>query len=352
MSESDDERPRTNNIIDPSQSVRTLRFNLSEWPDWVGTLDDNELFKIFKIGVAVRDSISMKITSGEELFGEVLSQVKDTKEILEEKIESLLTPLENCEKELMQLTSKPASKGAIGELVVDLLLTEGLPEHTIKKISTEKPGGMGDIHVTSPNDHKYLIEVKKRKNNVPASDIERFEENLRENKDFTAGILLSLDSGIARRATYRKFEIMHSDEQYFIYVPNARKEKHLIVWSVLLADELAALDEGLTDAQTEELLKLQQKFQANVEKVKKCRSRFDALERVVNDLKEDLMPLLQIVDGAKTDLNKALHLPGKRKSRKTPKSAPSQKSQKMEKFLTPRKTPTDVSTIDDEEKSS
>ena len=287
--------------------VRTLKFDLSNCPEWVRTQSDEELFQIFKIGVAVKESITMKITKGEQYFDKVVRQVKDTEMALEGKINKLLEPLHDCKDQLMQLACKPASKGAVGELVVRSVLEEGLPHHSVEDVSTTK-GKYGDIHVTSTvSGQTHLLEIKTHKRTVSASDIEKFEDDLRQTKHCSVGILLSLDSGIAMRAKYGKFEIAYADKQYFIYVPNARREENLIVWSVLLADELAALEQGLTESQTQELLKLQQRFQQNMEKTKACRAKFSSLKEIVNELEANLMPLLHVIDGAKSELNKALH---------------------------------------------
>lgn len=312
VQEREKKRPRISEDEELEDSTVTLKLERSKYPEWVGTLDEKELIKIFDIGVAVKESITMNITGGKQYFDEILEQVQDTQEALEYKINEVVMPLTQCRQELQQLAGKPASKGAVGEIVVLSVLEEGLPQHTFEDVSGR--GGCGDIRVTSPvSEQKYLVEVKTRKATVPASEILKFEENLRADKNLRVGILLSLDSGIARRAIHRKFEITYEDEQYFIYVPNARKEENLIVWSVLLADELAALDQGqgLNESQTRELLKLQQKFQANMEKSKRCRSRFISLQNLVTEMQEDLMPLLDIIEKAKNELNKALHQRGK-----------------------------------------
>ncbi|CAB4026498.1 Hypothetical predicted protein [Paramuricea clavata] len=315
-----------------TSEVRTFKLNLSECPEWVGTLNDKELFQIFKIGVAVKESITMNITGGQDLFDDVLDQVQVTESKLERKIDEVLVPLRNYESRLTQLALTPASKGAVGEFVVLSVLEDGLPQHTVEDVAKKKDE-CGDIHVTSTvSGLTHLLEVKTHKNTVSAPEIQKFEEDLRANKHFIkVGILLSLKSSIAMRAKYGKFEITYEDGQYFIYVPNARKEENLIVWSVLLADELAALDEELTDSQTQELLKLQKKFQANMEKTKACRSRFNSLKKIVDDLEKILMPLLHVIDGAKTDLNKALHQRGK----PSPKKAASfpGSSQKTNEYL-------------------
>lgn len=293
-------------------NFRTLKLDLSKCPGWVRTQSNEELFNVFKIGVAVKDSITMEVTGGKRNFDQVLGQIEQTKTALEQRIDQLLPSLQNYRDTLLQMASKPTSIGLVGELDVLSVLKEGLPNHTVKDVSKTKGGRCGDIHVTSAvSGQKHMLEVKTHSNSVPASEIVKFENNLRDNKHIKVGILLSLDSTIAMRAKHGKFEITYDDKQYFIYVPNARKEENLIVWSVLLADELAALDGELTDGQTQELLKLQRKFHENMDKTKACRCKFNSLKEMVDDLEANLMPLLDIIDGAKTDLNKALHQRGK-----------------------------------------
>ena len=314
-------------------AIRTLKFDLSKCPEWLRTQSDEELFKIFKIGVAVKESITMKITRGEQYFADVVRQVKDTEMALEEKISKVFEPLKDCKDQLMQLASKPASKGAVGELVVRSVLEEGLPNHSVEDVSTKK-GKYGDIHVTSNvSGQTHLLEVKTHKRAISASEIEKFEEDLRQTKHCSVGILLSLDSGIAMRAKHGKFEIAYDDKQYYIYVPNARKEENLIVWSVLLADELAALEQGLTESQTKELLKLQQRFQQNMEKTKACRAKFNSLKEIVNELEANLMPLLHVIDGAKSELNKALHHRAPTVKRQKKAASTSQQELNIEDFF-------------------
>ena len=337
LSSSEDEGPaQKRRRTDTEANIRTLRINLSELPEWIRTQTDNQLFQIFKIGVAINESITMRITSGEQSFQKVRDQVLNTQTALERKLDNLFEPLRQYQDTLTQMTIKPSSKGTTGENIVFSVLEKGLPHHSVKDVSTRKSGRCGDIHVTSEVTRQtHLVEVKKHKSPVPANEIEKFEDILRENKHHhKVGVLISLDSGISMRAKQGKFEIVYEDEQYFVYLPNARMNQDLIVWSVLLADELAALDRGLTDTQTDELLKLQRKFQAHMEKTKVCRSKLNSLKEIVDDLEKSLDPLLKVIDGAKKDLNKALHQRGKPTSKRNVSAT---QSQKITKFFQRRK---------------
>ena len=143
------------------------------------------------------------------------------------------------------------------------------------------------------------------------------------------------------RAKHRKFEITYDDKEYFIHVPNAHPDENLIVWSVLLANEVAALDGAPTDGQTQEVLKLQRKFHENMDKTKACRRKLRSLEEVVDDLKANLVPFVDVMDGAKTDLNKALHKvsPPPKKKRFTLPNSPEQIDEYVKAKKPPAKKP-------------
>ena len=64
---------RTDQVKDPN--VRMLKLDLSKCPDWVRTQSNEELLNVFKIGVAVKESITMQVTGGRQNFDQVLTQV-------------------------------------------------------------------------------------------------------------------------------------------------------------------------------------------------------------------------------------------------------------------------------------
>ena len=125
------------------------------------------------------------------------------------------------------------------------------------------------------------------------------------------GILLSMNSGIARRAREGRFEIaLNQQKQYLIYVPNAyaNNEEHLIVWSVVMAEQLASIEGGdLDDRKTQRLNQIYNKFKENIEHSNDCKSNLEALEITVEKLKSSITPILKTVDETKEDIYKLLH---------------------------------------------
>ena len=117
-------------------------------------------------------------------------------------------------------------------------------------------------------------------------------------------------SGIARRAREGRFEVaVNPQKQYLIYVPNAfaRNEDHLIVWSVIMAEQLANLERDFDGTKTRGLTLIYNKFKENIEHSQQCKSNLEALETSVEKLKSSIVPILKTVDETKNDIYKLLH---------------------------------------------
>ena len=327
--------------------TREIVLDLTLFPDWVGEASDSALLEVFAIGVKVKDSIAINITENPQAIKNVLSdnlqpvhdQVKIMSQTFVNVQNGVKTSLTKIQSDVKELTTDLVSKvqevvnkvppdlnenltklvtrytkssviGDLGEADVQSILRAHFDEYTIEDVSSET--GKGDIHITSTQSRqKYLVEVKNRKDEVPAAEIRKFEKNVRENKDFKVGILFSLKSGIDVRASHGRFKIKFQDNQYYIYVANALNDgKDLIVWIVVLADQLAGLNQGLTDKQTSVVENLLKEFQSNVNTSKNCRTNLDSLKRTVADLEKNMDPLLKIIEKAKRSLNSALNKDG------------------------------------------
>lgn len=222
--------------------------------------------------------------------------------------------LEEFNKKLDSISSsleKPSNKGARAERRVIDILRMDLQGLNYTFLDTAREPGKGDVEVQTPSGHKIMIEVKQWKGALSKDAIEEFERNLANASHFKVGILLSMTSGIARRSREGRFEISfnQSQKQFQIYVPNAyaNNDEHLIVWSVVMADQLAKLDGDLGDRKTKELNEIYKKFAENVQHSKDCKASLLALENSVNNLKNSIEPILKTVDETSNAINKLLH---------------------------------------------
>lgn len=331
--------------------TRSIELDLSMFPDWVGKTDDNTLLEAFAIGVKVRDSIAIKITENPEyitnILGEKLKPVigdvnkiskkfvrvqndvttslttmqsdvsklqnrllDDINEVARKvpPLDSVLRPIKSCEDKLAKLVEKyekPTVKGALGEQEVLTILRDHFPTYTI---NNDRKGHKADIQINSTSGNQYLVEVKNQKKAIQAKDIEKFQEDVRSNKEYKVGILLSLRSGINVLASQGRFTIKFEDDQYYIYVPNALNEQeNLIAWIVILADQLAGLNQDLTNQQIGMLNKLLQDFQQSLDSSTTCKNHLTTLKKTVKALEGTMVPMLKLMTDAKTKLNEALN---------------------------------------------
>jgi len=226
----------------------------------------------------------------------------------------LLPAIGACRQDLSKILSslevKSSVKGLVGEKLVVNILKERFPNFTTVDVSRQ--GGKGDILIVSNREHKIMIEVKNRESsNVPQPEIDRFKRNLASCGDVKVGILFSMKSGIANKAQNGKFQVKFKQNQYQIYVPNAGKDEDLIVWSVLMADELAEASHGeLRTGQVEELEQLCDDFKSSKEHERNCRSSLETLEKSAKAVKESMDCILQTVEKTRNKLKKLLQ-PGR-----------------------------------------
>lgn len=261
------------------------------------------------------DTVAQKVQPLNVLNANVNQSAQDIKTQLGREIKEserrVASELAECKKRLESISTsleKPSSKGARAERKVIEVLRDHLPSFSC--FATSSNTGKGDIEVQTPSNQSIMIEVKNKKTSVPKNETESFEENLVKSPQFKVGILLSMASGIARRAREGRFEIaVNQNKQYQIYVPNAyaNNEDHLIVWSVIMAEQLSNLEQDLDETKIQGLTQIYKKFQKNIEHSQLCKSNLEALETSVENLKSSITPILETVDETKNDIYKLLH---------------------------------------------
>ena len=216
-----------------------------------------------------------------------------------EKLDLISTALQN-----------PQKKGARAERDVLEILNQKLRRSNFTFRDITRENGKGDIEADTPDGHKIMIEIKSWEKSLSKDAIEAFEGNLAKVPHFRVGILLSMRSSIANRSKGSEFEVLFNDDrkQYMIYVPNALYQEYVIVWSVLMASQLANLQVGeLGEKKTQGLRKVYEEFQKNAQCSKESRANLQALKALVQQLGKNVVPILDTVDKATKDLNKLLN---------------------------------------------
>ena len=244
-------------------------------------------------------------TSAESIKTEVHEVVQGSEKGVKDQLGEWKQKLDSISSSL----KKPSNKGARAERNVITILRDHLQPLNYTFLDTARDKGKGDIEGQTPNGHKIMIEVKQWEAALSRSAIEKFERSLKSSPDFNGGILLSMI--IARRSQEGRFEIAfdQSQKQYLVYVPNAyaNNEEHLIVWSVVMAAQLAKIDGELGESKTQGLDEIYKKFAANMQHSNDCKSSLEALKNSVKNLENSIEPILKTVDETKNAIYKLLH---------------------------------------------
>lgn len=293
---------------DVSEHMTKIDKNLTERVDTVaqrvqplGFLNND----ITQSAESIKTQLSNAIQNSE---GRVYEGLQGIKNEVNREMKECKAKIDDISKNLV----KPGVKGAVGEMYVEKIIRRRFPHFSVTDVSRSGQKGKGDLLVTTTSDDKILVEVKNREDPVNPNDSKKFEVGLESSPEFKAGILLSLKSGISNHSLDGYFEVKYdqSRNQYRIYVPNALpspdSDESRVVWSVLMADQLAKIRRELTGSQVQDLKEIYAQFEKDVEQSKKCKDSLKSLEKAMKTLKEDITPFLVTVEKTKDRLCKLL----------------------------------------------
>ena len=296
-----------------TRQVKTVQENVSrEVKTLTEDLKDSLTKRVDTVAERVPplSSLNTAITQSE---GNIKTQINSTFKEINSSESRVYDELKMCKDKLDEISKnlmKPGVKGVVGEMTVQKILQHRFPSWSVVDVASTVRN-MCDIVATTPLDDKIMIEVKNQTTSVPSNECNKFEENLTASPDFKVGILLSLKSGISNHSSARDFEVkfLQTENQYRIYVPNAMQEPdgNRVVWSVLMAEQLAQIRMELTGGQVEGLEEICAQFKKDVGRGKVCEESLRSLEKAMEKLKEDMSPFFETVRKTKESLLKLLH---------------------------------------------
>ena len=296
-----------------TRQVKTVQENVSrEVKTLTEDLKDSLTKRVDTVAERVPplSSLNTAITQSE---GNIKTQIDSTFKEINSSESRVYGELKTCNDKLDQISKnlmKPGVKGVVGEMTVLKILEHRFPSWSVVDVSSTG-WKMCDIVATTPLDDKIMIEVKNQTTSVPSNECNKFEENLTASPHYKVGILLSLKSGISNHSSARDFEVkfLQTKNQYRIYVPNAMQEPdgNRVVWSVLMAEQLAQIRMELTGGQVEGLEEICAQFKKDVGRGKVCEESLRSLEKAMEKLKEDMAPFFETVRKTKESLLKLLH---------------------------------------------
>lgn len=301
-----------------SARYKTIKLDVNKYAPWVGQLSPEGLVSVFEIGVKVKESAILTVDVGKNVLKDAFTshmrpvqKLNESIDASEKAIKSQISEgIKECKDRIDRISqslTKPAVKGAMGELTVEKILKDRFRHFSVKDVSRSGQKGKGDYAVETASGHKIMIEVKNREDSVPPKESQKFEEGLAKSPEVKVGIMLSLCSGISNHSQDGDFEVAfdQSKNQYRIYVRNAMTDSdgNRVIWSVLMAEQLAGTNTNLTDSQVQGLEQICDQFKKDVERSKRCEDSLKSLETAMNKLKEELVPFLETVKKTQRSLN-------------------------------------------------
>ena len=133
--------------------------------------------------------------------------------------------------------STSSLKGKIGENYIENVLTSSFPDDIVEVKAQE--AHVADMHLTSVQFPKILIESKLYKTTVSTKEIEKFYNDL-ETTGINYGLFISISSGIT--GPKRRLEYEQRKGKHIIFIPSAGFERTNIIYGILFLRELSKLN--------------------------------------------------------------------------------------------------------------
>ena len=168
--------------LNTSTRYKTIKLDMNNYAAWVGQLSMEGLVSVFEIGVKVNESAILTVDVSknalEDAFASHMRPVEKLNESIdasEKAIKSQISEgIKECKDKLDTISkslTKPAVKGALGELTVEKILRD-------RHVSRSRQKGKDDYAVKTASGHQIMIEVKNRVDSVPLEESQKFEEGL------------------------------------------------------------------------------------------------------------------------------------------------------------------------------
>tara|TARA_Y100000389_G_scaffold204809_1_gene259818 strand:- start:1610 stop:2734 length:1125 start_codon:yes stop_codon:yes gene_type:complete len=157
----------------------------------------------------------------EKKYEQKLEKMEEKMEKQQEKYEQKLEKEREHITEIKKRKNNSTLKGQDGEIETEKSLNLLFPKAEI--INQSKEAGRGDFTLLE-NDINMMIEVKNYDKNVNKTEINKFHRDMKNNEEYTCGVLLSLKSGICNKKDF-SFEFINERPVIYLHRFNDDKKK-------------------------------------------------------------------------------------------------------------------------------
>ena len=240
--------------------------------------------KIYKIQENTRNELESKY---ETKLEKEYKQLEDQREKYETKLENIRNQYEEKlekerEKTELQKQRKTNStlKGQDGEQSMEYILNRTFPKAEIRSY-TSKEGRRGDFSILE-GDMNIMVEQKNYTKNVPKVEITKFHRDMKENQEYTCGILCSQKSGICKKDD---FSLEFSNGRPVIYLHQVETEPEKLKYAVSLFKMLLSVEN--LDINNQEILEIILQRQGNITKA------YSNMRIMINKFRDDFLTIME-----------------------------------------------------------
>ena len=235
---------------------------------------------LFSIRSETQKEVETKYETKLEQEKQNIQKERENTEKQREKYEEKLEKEREKTSETKKRKNNSTLKGQDGEASLEKLLNRLFPKAEIVNY-TSKEGGRGDFSVLL-DDINMMVEAKNYEKNVPKGEITKFYKDMKNNQEYTCGILLSLQSGICRKQDF-SFEFV--DGRPVMFLHNANNDVNKLTYAVSFFKIIMSITN--LDINNQEILDAIIEKQGNVTKA------YNTMKSTINKFHEDVSQLLE-----------------------------------------------------------
>lgn len=155
---------------------------------------------------------------------------------LRKDYEERLTLERNKNIKFQMIDNNSSRKGKEGEEETEKLLNRLFPKAEIVKCSSESKRGDFNILLGNMN---MMVDVKNYKKNVQKTEIDKFHRDMKENPEYTCGVLLSLESGVCNK---EDMSLEVCNERPIIYIHNFLEDTKKMIYACSIVQMIHSIE--------------------------------------------------------------------------------------------------------------
>ena len=233
--------------LEQEQTIKELRNCLNEKDD-----------KYFKLKSIIE---SEKRNEAESFNAKMINELNKNNEDyrkredkIREEYEKKLQDERDKNNKLEILKNNSSLKGKQGEQEMEQILNCIFPKAEVTMCSTE--GKRGDFNIIEGN-MNMMIDVKNYTKNVQKVEIEKFHRDMKENPQYTCGVLISMNSGVCAKDD---MSIDIVNERPILYLHNFSKNTNKMKYALQVINMIHSTETlNLKDQETINFIRMAQK---------------------------------------------------------------------------------------------